>query len=85
MTLSCAPDLASCALCGDEIPGIDGTDIYADGEMYTCRGCQAVHRADYDDDEKGMCLDLYKCRHNRLADVACDLCEIEDGAGVGEP
>lgn len=76
--------LLGCDLCGSEIVGKNPRPgWYHDGEAITCGDCGAVNRVSCDA-ESDPYVSGYVCKHGVSDDKACDLCEIEDGAGVGE-
>jgi hypothetical protein len=71
-----------CAACGSDVPTPLEGGYWQDGAELTCTDCGAVNHVSCDED--GVVFSFYKCRHGKRDDEACDLCEIEDGSGVGE-
>jgi len=76
--------MLDCELCGLAIasshlePG-----WYQDGEEIECGGCRAINHISCDE-ESDPYVSSFDCRHGKHSDEACDLCEIEEGGGVGE-
>jgi len=78
------PNLLCCDLCGDEIAGRDPRPgWYHDDEEIVCSGCGAKNHVSCDA-ESDPYVSGYVCRHGKDDETPCDLCEIEDGCGVGE-
>lgn len=76
--------LLACDLCGSEIAGADPRPgWYSDGESLTCSDCGAINSVSCDGEEDPY-VSGYTCRHGKHSVDACDLCEIEEGGGVGE-
>jgi hypothetical protein len=78
--------MLDCGLCGSAIvsstPGLL-PGWYSDGESITCGDCHAVNHVSCDSETEPY-VSYYDCRHGKPDTDACDLCEIEEGGGVGE-
>lgn len=78
------PTLLECDLCGAELLGKDPRPgYYGDGEELKCTDCGAIMHVSCDG-ESDHYVNGYVCRHGMDDETQCDLCEIQDGSGVGE-
>lgn len=78
--------MLDCDFCGSAIVSAELRNppgYYSDGEAITCGDCLAVNHISCDE-ESDAYVSSFDCKHGKHSNEPCDLCEIEEGGGVGE-
>lgn len=72
-----------CESCGSGLQGHGNAgDVYQDADKIICGDCGATNCIHVDAEDVHVMF--FRCRHDKLDDETCDLCEIEEMGGIGE-